>query len=78
MSESDARIKLVRVLGEGRAAQLISEVLHERGLAGLESPTDRYVFATALIDRGGVLEAIGRAMRVQALLQGASGADAKA
>jgi hypothetical protein len=73
MSADGARMKLVRALGEERATQLIAEVLAERSIPDLTSPNHRYTFAAALIERGGVFEAIGRAIRVQALLQGASG-----
>jgi hypothetical protein len=71
MSSRDARAKLVRMLGESRADSLIAEISAERGLSDLESADSRYLFASSLIARGGVLEAVGRAIRVQALLQGA-------
>jgi hypothetical protein len=72
MSASDATMKLERILGETRAKQLISEIMAERGLSSLDSPDARASFASGLIERGGVIEAIGRAIRVQAILHGAS------
>jgi hypothetical protein len=63
--------KLVRIYGEERTETLVRETLREIGIASIASADDRMRFGRALIKRGGLLEAIGRAIRVQALLHGA-------
>jgi hypothetical protein len=63
--------KLRNVLGEAKANASYEEVLREAGLAGLETPQDRLRFGNVLILRGGLLEAIGRAIKIQAILHGA-------
>lgn len=64
-------VKLTNVLGEVRARALIAEVLAEIDRTTLAQPDDRLAFGEALVSRGGLLEAIGRAIRVQAFLMGA-------
>ena len=66
-----ALTKLVNMLGREKAEQLAVEIAAELDLHGVMSPTDRLRFGDALVKRGGVLEAIGRSIKVQALLQGA-------
>ena len=63
--------KLVRIYGAERTETLVRDTLHEIGLAEIRSADDRMAFGRALIKKGGLLEAIGRAIRVQALLHGA-------
>ncbi|HVJ20095.1 MAG TPA: hypothetical protein VM686_31995 [Polyangiaceae bacterium] len=63
--------KLVRIYGAERTAALVRDTLHEIGLDTIRSADDRMAFGRALIKKGGLLEAIGRAIRVQALLHGA-------
>jgi hypothetical protein len=63
--------KIVNVLGAERAGVLTREILQEIGLQSLETPNDRLAFGDALVRRGGVLAAIGGAIRVQAFLRGA-------
>ncbi len=67
--------KVVSTLGPQRARTLVAEILHEIGLGSLSSPDDRLRFAVALMARGGLLEAIGRAIKIQAILHGASDLD---
>lgn len=64
-------VKLFNVLGPARARSLVTEVLAEIGRPGLHEPDDRLAFGEALVRRGGLLEAIGRSIRVQACLMGA-------
>ena len=64
--------KLVRLYGAERAEALVRDTLREIGIGALRSPDDRMRFGTALIKKGGLLEAIGRAIRIQAILHGAS------
>lgn len=69
--EDIALRKLITTLGPVRGAVVISEVLAEIGLRELQTPTDRMHFANALMKRSGLLEAIGRAIKIQAILHGA-------
>lgn len=66
-----ALVKLINMMGRDKAEELAIEIYTELGIRGLASPTDRLRFGDALVKRGGVLEAIGRSIKVQALLQGA-------
>jgi hypothetical protein len=66
-----ALTKLINMLGREKAERLAKEIATELGIHGTMSPTDRLRFGDALVRRGGVLEAIGRSIKVQALLQGA-------
>lgn len=66
-----ALLKLESVFGRERARQLIADVCREIGIESLDTPNDRLAFGEALTERGGLLEAIGRAIKVQAILHGA-------
>lgn len=70
-----AFLKLESILGKERARELIAEVCNELGIDSVQTPNDRLAFGEALIDRGGLFEAIGRAIKVQAILHGAKPAD---
>lgn len=63
--------RLAKVIGRDKAAALRKEALAANGLLTLDSPQDVLVFAGYFIRRGGVVEAIGHAMKVQAILRGA-------
>lgn len=63
--------KLQRALGAERAREVVSIVLRATALVDLEAPDDRLKFARELMRRGGVLEAIGNSIAVQAILEGA-------
>ena len=67
-------LKLVNMLGRDGAEKMAAEIFQELGMRHIASPTDRLRFGDALIKRGGILEAIGRSIKVQALLQGAQAA----
>jgi hypothetical protein len=64
--------KLVNLLGAERAETVVRETLQRIGLETLNTPDDRYRFAKELLKQGGALGAVGRAMRIQAILHGAS------
>ena len=64
-------LKLVRLYGAERTDTLVRDTLREIGIAGIHSADDRPRFGSALIKKGGLLEVVGRAIRVQAILQGA-------
>ena len=80
MSESAAVKKLVHVLGRPRADALIADTLRQIGRSDLAAAENRLLFGHALTRHGGVIEAIGRAIKIQAILEGASEAvlDARA
>jgi hypothetical protein len=63
--------KLAFVLGPEEAPRFISSTCQKLGLKGLNGPQDRMLFACNLIQKGGLLEAIGRAIKIQAILHGA-------
>jgi hypothetical protein len=63
--------RLVKVIGPEKTAALRKEALAATGIDALDSPQDVLVFASYLVRRGGVIEAIGHAMKVQAMLRGA-------
>jgi hypothetical protein len=63
--------KLSNIMGPVEGPRLFNTTCQALGLASLDHPQDRLTFAGALIQRGGLLEAIGRAIKVQALLHGA-------
>ena len=63
--------KLSRMLGADKANALIREVCAEIGLEQLSCATDRHRFGTALLSRGGLHNALGRAINIQAILHGA-------
>ena len=70
-AKNDAVQKLVNVLGAERANVVVVDTMRKAGLKSLESAQDRYRFACELMTRGGLFEAIGRAMKIQAILHGA-------
>jgi hypothetical protein len=63
--------KLQNVLGPERARKLFDDTLVELRLPQLLTASDRLRFGAALVRHGGIVEAIGRAIKVQAILQGA-------
>ena len=71
MREDPVLKKLVYVLGADEAPRFISSTCRDLGLKGLDAPQERMVFACNLIERGGLMEAIGRAIKIQAILHGA-------
>lgn len=71
MSSAAAMQKLVNVMGTARAGELTEQVLRQIGLQELRTPDDRLRFGQALIKRGGLLESVGRSIKMQAILHGA-------
>jgi hypothetical protein len=63
--------KLVHMMGAARAETVIAETLGKIGRPALETAQDRYRFGVELMRHGGVLGAIGRSIKIQALLLGA-------
>lgn len=64
--------KLSFIMGPVEAPKFIDTTCRDLGLKGLSGPQERMVFGCALIQRGGLLEAVGRAIKIQAILHGAS------
>ncbi|NUP09601.1 MAG: hypothetical protein HOW73_26445 [Polyangiaceae bacterium] len=71
MSSKATLAKLERVFGAERANELIHECMQSAGIKSLESADERLMFARALIRLGGIYDAIGNSIAVQALLEGA-------
>ncbi len=69
--DDPAVAKLRNALGDERALALWREVALALRIENLDAPNDRLRFGDALVAKGGVLEVIGRAIKVQALLRGA-------
>lgn len=72
----EIRKKLDYLLGREKAPVLIAETLARIGLVEVRTPDDAYRFAVALMRRGGVFEAAGRAIKIQAILNGARDSEA--
>ncbi len=68
--------KLRHVLGAKAADELIHDAMRGAGISSLDRPDDLALFADELIRAGGLIEAVGRAIKVQALLAGAKPAPA--
>jgi len=59
-------------IGPERARACINETLSATGLRQVRTPDDVVLFASKLMERGGLFEVMGGALRVQAILRGAS------
>ena len=68
---SSALERLCRAVGKDWGEKYAREALHQLGLRELSTPDDLLRFANYLCAKGGVVEAVGRALRVSALLLGA-------
>lgn len=64
--------RLVKAVGREKGMRVANEVLRDLGLDQLQTPTDLLNFANHLIHLGGAIEFVGRALKVSALLRGAS------
>lgn len=63
--------RLTKALGRDRGMTCGQEALAQLGKPQLITSDDLLQFANVLIKRGGVIEAVGRALKVSALLRGA-------
>ena len=77
MSSSAALARLERVFGAAKAREIAAEAMRVCAISSLDDPNHRLIFARELIQRGGVLEAIGNSIAVQAILEGASSGTAR-
>jgi hypothetical protein len=64
--------RLVKALGGKRAAEIMREGIAELGGRTLETPQDMMDFADVLVRSTGLIQAVGRSIKVMALLRGAS------
>jgi hypothetical protein len=65
------RERLNRALGPDVGERTAREALEHLALDDLRTPNELLAFADYVITQGGVAEAVGRALRVTALLRGA-------
>ena len=63
--------KLQDVLGANKTSQLVEATLRHIQLKRIETLDELLRFGEALLVHGGVIEAIGRSIKIQALLHGA-------
>lgn len=63
--------KLAGLMGEEAAVAVVKEVVAECGLSQIETPGDLLCIANVLTRRRGVLSAIGRSLKIQAIFLGA-------
>ena len=68
-----ALAKLLNVMGPDRSRATIETVMRRASLTSLQTPDDRFRFGCALMESGGLFVAIGRAIKIQAILHGAKG-----
>lgn len=70
MSREAALAKLRRVLGATKAEEVTRSTMMRAAITSLDTPSERLRFARALIEAGGVLEALGNSIAVQSILEG--------
>ena len=67
--------KVLNMMGPDRGRAAIADAMRRASLTSLKTPDDRLRFACALMESGGVCAAIGRAIKIQAILHGANATD---
>lgn len=68
----DVRSRLSRVVGAARAQTLIQETLKKAGIPSIVTPQDMFAFATLLEVHGGSVAVVASAIKMRALLRGAT------
>jgi hypothetical protein len=63
--------RLVKALGPRRAGEVFHEARSQFGDRFIETPQDMLDFSMILLRAGGLVQAVGRSLKVQALLRGA-------
>lgn len=63
--------RLVKALGQKRAAEVMRDTITRLGGRAIDTPQDMLDAADVLIKNGGLVQAVGRSLKVQALLRGA-------
>ncbi|MGE0324865.1 MAG: hypothetical protein AB7K71_21005 [Polyangiaceae bacterium] len=69
---NSAREKLTRAVGAEEGRRILNEALRRCGISSVESAGDLLKLADQLMRRGGLLEAVARSLKIQAILAGAS------
>ncbi len=64
--------RLTKALGAGRASEVMNERLSQWRPRPLETAQDLLEFSNHLMRCGGLVQAVGRSLKVQALLRGAT------
>jgi hypothetical protein len=64
--------KMVRVLGQEKAAALLEETMTSVGLTRLYTVQELLFVSNALVKAGGFPSVVGRSLKVYAILRGAS------
>ena len=67
----EIRDRLIHVFGRQKGAEVYERIMGNLGIETIAGPDDEMRFADALIGSGGLMETIGRSLRVRALLRGA-------
>jgi hypothetical protein len=65
--------RVQRAMGPGPGGDAVKAALDAIGVPEIKSPVDLLAFAEFLIARHGVYEAVGRGLKVTAILRGAPG-----
>ena len=68
-----ALAKILNVMGPDRGRAAIEVAMRRAALTALRTPDDRFRFGCALMESGGIFVAIGRSIKIQAILHGAKG-----
>ena len=63
--------RVIKALGRDRGMRYGQEALNHLGIEQLRSAQDLLGFSNYLIQHGGIVEAVGRALKVSAILRGA-------
>jgi hypothetical protein len=63
--------RLTKAVGRAAAERYAKEALGRLGVRELSTPDDLLEFANYLLKQGGVVESVGRALKVTAILRGA-------
>jgi hypothetical protein len=63
--------RLKRAVGDEAAHRYAQEAMAEAGLREITTPDELLAFANRLVQKGGLLEAVGHALKVSAILRGA-------
>ncbi len=67
-----AHTRLSRALGNDRGHELFRSTASTLGLTELHTPNDLLRFAQQLMTHGGLIESVGRSLKITAILHGAN------
>ena len=70
--ENNAFMKIKKMLGEDEGQALIDDILSEMNSTNLVEPNDLLKFSLLLNIKGGLVAAIGSAIKIQAFMLGAT------